>query len=103
MPTLMTTGIWPASSLWLTPWCTAGFLHTAGKTVTTDGRIVDADTPGIQPVFDFMPIAVICDDNGHTNWSTQESTQRFIFRVLAPEQYEAAMTKALRELLSCIP
>ena len=84
-------------------WCTAGFLHTAGKTVTVDGKIVYADTPGIQPVFDFMPIAVTCDDNGRTSWTPQESDQRFIFRILDTEQYEAAMTKALRELLSCIP
>jgi hypothetical protein len=50
-----------------------------------------------------MPIAVTCDDNGRTSWTPHESDQRFIFRILDTEQYEAAMTKALRELLSCIP
>lgn len=62
-----------------------------------------ANTPGAHPVFDFMPIDVTCDDDGKVSWVPHESQQRFIFRILDPSQYEAAMTKALRELLSCIP
>ena len=84
-------------------WCTAGFLHTAGKTVTVDGEIVDLGTEGIEPVFDFVPIEVTCGDDGRVKWQEAPSENRFIFKILNVEKYTDAMIKALRELVSRMP
>lgn len=84
-------------------WCTAGFLHTAGKTVTVDGEIVDIGTEGIEPVCEFVPIEISCGEDGRVKWSEAPSENRFIFKVLNIEKYQEAMTKALKELLKCMP
>lgn len=84
-------------------WCTAGFLHAAGKTVTVDGEIADADAPHIRPVFDCVPVSVSCDADGRTRWEPASSDTRFIFRVRDTDRYSAAMTAALRTLLSRLP
>lgn len=84
-------------------WCTAGFLHAAGLTVAADGEIAERGTLGIRPVFDFVPIAVSCADDGRTVWEPAASETRFIFRVVDPDRYQAAMTKALCTLLSEMP
>ena len=84
-------------------WCTAGFLHAAGKTVTSEGKIVDIGTPDIKCIFDFVPIEVECTDDGRTSWKLEESNNRYIFKILDLENYVVAMTKALGELLSVIP
>ena len=84
-------------------WCTAGFLHAAGKTVTADGEIVALGTPDKQPVFDFIPVSVTCADDGRTTWDPAPSDTRFIFKVLDEEHYRAAMTTAMRTLLKAMP
>ena len=84
-------------------WCTAGFLHTAGKTVTVDGEIVDLGTEGISPVFDFIPIDATCNADGRVNWQEVSSSNQHIFKVLDVEKYQAAMTKALKTLVAQLP
>lgn len=85
-------------------WCTAGFLHMVGKTVTTEGQIVPLGQEGIKPVFDFIPIEVCCDKDGRTNWKPVDfSTDRFVFKVLDLKNYQTAMTAALKQLLMQIP
>jgi hypothetical protein len=80
-------------------WCTAGFLHACGLTVTKSGEIVsqmaDAD-----PVFSFEPVQVCCSPEGITEWTpTSAETSRFLFQVRDVAVYEDAMTRALSTLL----
>jgi hypothetical protein len=80
-------------------WCTAGFLHAAGKMVTVEGEIVPLD-PGKDAVCSFIPVEVSCDDQGRTTWKTGKgSPDRFIFRINDMARYQPAMTKALKSLL----
>jgi hypothetical protein len=84
-------------------WCTGGFLHAVGLTVNVDGQIVPL--AGAQnPVYTFEPIRVECLPTGVTHWTPDaKSTDRFIFRVLDPERYPAAMATAMRSLLTTLP
>jgi len=85
-------------------WCTGGFLYCAGYTATPDGKIVPRDKAGGAPVFTFDPIAVTCDDNGHTAWRPDpKSKNRFIFHVRDAQNYPTAMTIAMKSLLSKLP
>jgi hypothetical protein len=84
-------------------WCTGGFLHAAGRTVTSAGKIVslkDAD----HPVFTFDPIDVSCSADAVTRWErTSAKSDRFLFHVQNIDQYPSAMTAALRTLLQRFP
>ncbi len=85
-------------------WCTAGFIHSAGKTVKADGTIVPLSEAGEQAVFTFEPIRVSANDEARTDWSRDpKSNKRFIFHVLKQEAYESAMTKAMKTLLIALP
>lgn len=85
-------------------WCTGGFLHAAGYTVTIDGRIVPLDQAGTKAVFEFEPIRVSCTENGVTAWSHHKAAQdRYIFHVRDTARYQSAMTKAMRILLTALP
>ena len=54
-------------------------------------------------MFTFEPIRVQCSDAGVTEWTKDaESKDRFIFRVLDLEGYDAAMATAMRSLLQKI-
>jgi hypothetical protein len=85
-------------------WCTGGFLHAAGYTVSRGGKIVPlSDEPNL-PVFTFDPIKVRCDSNGLTKWSHDDNSRnRFIFHVRDTENYQSAMTKAMKSLLMALP
>ena len=84
-------------------WCTGGFLHAVGLTVTVDGQIVPL-AQAKNPVYTFEPIRVECLPSGVTQWTPDAtSTNRFIFRVLDPGRYSAAMTAAMRTLLKTLP
>jgi hypothetical protein len=84
-------------------WCTGGFLHAAGRTVTTNGKIVslkDVD----DPVFTFDPIEVSCSADAVTRWKrTPTKSNRFIFHVQNIDRYSLAMTAALRTVLEQLP
>jgi hypothetical protein len=85
-------------------WCTGGFLHAAGYTVSRDGKIVPLDNTSDSPVFTFDPIEVKCDDNGITKWTYNENSKnRFIFHVRDTDNYQSAMTKAMKSLLMTLP
>jgi hypothetical protein len=85
-------------------WCTGGFLHAAGKTVTTDGTIVECDRAGDSGVFSFDPIRISCSDEGMTKWAHDAAaTNRHVFHVRDLRGYQEAMTKAMRSLLRKLP
>jgi hypothetical protein len=85
-------------------WCTGGFLHSAGYTVTVEGAIVPLAAAGDGAVFGFEPIAVTCDEAGRTTWhAAAAASQRFIFQVRDHERYAAGMTTAMKTLLMGIP
>ena len=85
-------------------WCTAGFLHAAGYTVSRSGKIVPLDgRPGLH-VFTFDPVKVGCHDSGLAQWKHDNTTtNRFIFHVRDTEYYQSAMTKAMKSLLMSLP
>ncbi|NMC20838.1 MAG: hypothetical protein GYA33_10510, partial [Thermogutta sp.] len=87
-------------------WCTAGFFHAVGLTVTQDGNIVPA-SESADPVFTFDRITVSCSAQGVTEWQEAEETAagppRFIFHVRNVSRYPTAMTAAMRSLLRDLP
>ena len=84
-------------------WCTAGFLHAVGLTVTKSGEIVPPKSAK-EPVFVFDPIRVNCSADGVTEWSNDpRSRNRFILRVTDVECYQSAMTAALKSLVTKLP
>lgn len=90
-------------NLYRNMWCTAGFLHAAGKKVTTDGEIVNENS-GKKSVFSFRPIDVKCDDQGFTSWKIDAQIKdRYIFHVDDIVKYQVAMTIALKSLLLQLP
>lgn len=85
-------------------WCTAGFLHAAGYTVSHVGRIVRPEERAGSPVFTFDPIRVKCDESGVTEWTPDESSKnRYIFHVRDKANYQPAMTEAMKSLLITLP
>jgi len=85
-------------------WCTAGFFHAAGYTVTRNGKIISRDEKSDQAVFSFDPIKITCTDNGVTQWTPDDRSQhRFIFHVQDVEHYQSAMTTAMKSLLMTLP
>jgi hypothetical protein len=85
-------------------WCTAGFLHAAGYTATHDGQIVSRNEKHAEPVFTFDAVKVKCDDNGVTHWiGDDNSKDRFIFHVRDRDNYQSAMTAAMKSLLTALP
>ena len=84
-------------------WCTGGFLHAAGLTVTPQGEIVPLEDTD-DAVFQFEPIELSCASDAVTRWKKATApTNRFIFRVRDTEQYPTAMTSALLSLLQKLP
>jgi len=91
-------------SMYRNMWCTAGFLHSAGYTVTRDGKIVPFNEKHTRPVFTFDAAKVKCDDNGVTHWLHDDSSKdRFIFHVQDKDNYQSAMTAAMKSLLTALP
>lgn len=85
-------------------WCTGGFLHEAGYTVSRYGDIIPIGEASNLPVFTFDPIKIRCDDSGITEWAyDKHSKNRFIFHVLDTDAYQSAITKALKSLLKRLP
>ena len=85
-------------------WCTAGLLHASGYTVTREGKTVRRAEGQDGAVFDFEPIEVTCADSGVAKWSAaSRSSNRFLLHVRDRETYQAAMTKAMKALLTQLP
>lgn len=84
-------------------WCTAGFLDAAGKKVTANGEIVPLQSTK-KSVFSFIPVEIECKDDGITHWNLNNpSKNRFIFHVEDLENYQIAMSIALKNLLLGLP
>jgi hypothetical protein len=86
-------------------WCTAGFFHAAGQTVTMDGEIVPLAEAGTHAVCGFDPVDVTCGDDGVVRWrpAAAANPPRYIFHVRDRVRYAAAMTRAMRTLLATLP
>ncbi|MEN8227283.1 MAG: hypothetical protein ABFS38_03945 [Bacteroidota bacterium] len=84
-------------------WCTPGFLHAAGKTVTKDGQIVSLDS-GYPGVFTFEPVQLEVEAPREIKWSQDTGVKdRYIFRITDMENYETAMGRAFMTLLKQLP
>ena len=83
-------------------WCTIGFLHTAGLTVWKDGTIAARGEAPEKEIFRFRPVVVHCGKDARTTWEDAPNgkTHCRIVEILDPENYPAAMTKALVKLFS---
>jgi hypothetical protein len=91
-------------NLYRSMWCTAGFLHATGRTVTRDGRIVPLAEAKDAAVFTFDPIEVACDESGVTQWRPNAAgSNRYILHVRDVDRYQPAMTAALKTLLMKLP
>ena len=87
------------ANLYRNMWCTAGFLHACGLSVTRSGQIV-AESVAEDPVFSFEPVRVECSPAGLTRWeSAADESNRFLFQVRHVDDYPRAMTAALKTLL----
>ena len=85
-------------------WCTGGFFHAAGKTVTPAGHIIPLHNADDSAVFTFDPISITCSESGITEWThDKNSKNRFIFHVRNTDNYKSAMTKAMKSLLMTLP
>ena len=85
-------------------WCTGGFLHAAGYTVSRDGKTLTLAEGCDSPVFAFDAIRVKCDDQGLTKWQDDDdSKDRFIFHIQDTGRYQSAMTAAMKALLTTLP
>ena len=85
-------------------WCTGGFLHSARYTVLADGRKAPLDRASGSAVFTFDPVRIRCNDNTVTKWQHDKaSRRRFIFHVQDTENYQSAMTTAMKSLLMALP
>jgi len=85
-------------------WCTAGFFHAAGYTITTDGATPRRDEKADDAVFSFDPVHITSEYPGRYEWTPDpNSTRRFIFHVRDTEHYASATTKAMKSLLTTLP
>lgn len=85
-------------------WCSAGFFHAAGYTVTAEGKAVKRENSDSAGVFSFDPIKITSNTAGQTQWVPgATSTQRFVFHVRDTDHYGPAVTKAMKSLLMTLP
>ena len=77
-------------------------LHAAGLRIDAKDGLLPANMVN-DPVFEFEPISVTCEDDGQTAWQcAKEDTGRYIFTLRHPDRYADAMTASLCKLLSGI-
>jgi hypothetical protein len=83
-------------------WCTASFLHASDRTVEPDGSIVGIEDAS-DPVFEFIPVTVSCDERFLTTWSADsDSRRRFILQIRDTLRYSQAMKIALAQLVTAV-
>ena len=84
-------------------WCTAGFFHAAEKRIDSEGNIIN-DSSEIDSVFSFVPVTANCDNEGYIDWEiSKTSSNRFIFHVNDTQNYQKAVTLAMKNLLMQLP
>ncbi len=83
-------------------WCTAGFFHAAGYTITPDGRtLAQGDDDA---VFSFDPIRLLGTGPDGSDWTSDPTAaNRFIFHVRNVDRYGPAATQAMKSLLATLP
>ena len=82
-------------------WCTAGFFHLAGYSVSARGNLLQRDKAGEAGVCAFDPIQVTCVEDAVTRWQPAPGSRtRFILHVRDRANYGSAMTKAMSALLT---
>ena len=98
--TLAAFGVMPRNM-----WCTAGFFHATGQTVTGGGEIVPLAESEGRAVFSFDPIETTHGNDGIMRWqpATDMNSRRYIFHVRDQLCYASAMTCAMRTLLATLP
>ncbi len=85
-------------------WCTAGFFHAAGYTITRDGATPGRETEAESTVFSFDPIRITSTGPGGIEWAADpNATRRLIFHVRDTEQYPSAVIRAMKSLLVTLP
>ncbi len=85
-------------------WCTAGFFHSAGCTITPDGTTPGRDAGTENAVFSFDPIRITSMGPGGIEWQPDpNATRRFIFHVRDTAHYASATTQAMKSLLTTLP
>ena len=85
-------------------WCTAGFFHAAGYTITPGGATPRRDAKADDAVFSFDPIRITGMGPGPNEWTPDpNATRRFVFHVRDAEHYGSATTKAMKSLLTTLP
>jgi len=92
------------SNSWRNMWCTAGFLHLAGLTATTNGELVEqANIGDSETLFHFRPVKVHLEDSGMHRWElTDQPNNHFLFEVNDIQTYMRQMPVVLRKLLERI-
>jgi hypothetical protein len=90
-------------------WCTAPFLHAAGRSVRkangawTAAQPPQAGTPAQSP-FTFVPARIEVDEAGRTKkFLGDPSPNVQLFKVVSPASYGEALRDCLRELLQGFP
>ena len=90
-------------------WCTAPFLHAAGRTLSRSNETWTAmrpPSPGLEPesLFTFVPARIEVDDAGKTKKLFNVPNPNVqLFKVLAPDKYGEALRDCLRELFRTSP
>ena len=83
-------------------WSTPGFLLSAGKCVTADGKIVDREAVA-SPLFDYTPVNVKVTDDGMITWEDTAESNVSMFVNADPLTYNRAMTEVIKQLMSALP
>ena len=88
-------------------WCTASFLHAAGRKVRKiNNGWTASQQPGAEATepFSFVPARIQVDATGKTTWETEAANPNIqLFKVASREHYGPAMRDCLRELLTAFP
>ncbi len=82
-------------------WSTPGFLLSAGKEVTPDGRIVDLGTE--EALYSYKPIHVKVDENGYTEWEDAEESNVKMFQSIDAQLYYDKMPAVIQKLFKALP
>ena len=85
-------------------WCTAGFLHLAGLTISRQGMLTNLDdTPPQDRLYHFLPVAIQQTPDGHIQWTNATPpVNRYILELHVTQTYPEHMTHALHAILASL-
>ncbi len=81
-------------------WSTPGYLKSAGKSVDSEGNIIDLSDN--LAVFDYTPVEVQCEETGHLIWKDVKSSNIYMFKNTNPQIYANAMKNVIKTLYSTL-